>query len=107
MDGIDENMQSELVELFIGETTKYLDSLLTLLSAGSYDRVSIIAHTLKSSSGQFNIKAVVHDLERIEKHQKFGVSEVEVVFLVNKVVVLLNRAMQEMAEDFNLKYPID
>jgi hypothetical protein len=50
---------------------------------------------------------VVHDLERIEKHQKFGVSEVEVVFLVNKVVVLLNRAMQEMAEDFNLKYPID
>lgn len=104
---IDEQMQTELVELFIGETNKYLQVLLNHLNDGNFNRVSIIAHTLKSSCGQFNIKAVVNDLERIEKHQKFGVSEVEVIFLINKVVVLLNRAMQEMAADFNLKYPLD
>lgn len=107
MEGIDEEMQLVLVELFIKETSKYLDSMLSGLNEGKYDHVAKIAHTIKSSSGQFNIKSVVRDLERIAKYQNFGASEVEVIFLVNKIVVLLNRAMQEMAADYNLKYPLD
>jgi HPt (histidine-containing phosphotransfer) domain-containing protein len=107
MDGIDLEVQHEFAELFIKETSKLVNLLLSHLNEGRYDRLTAIAHTLKSSSGQYNIKAVVLDLERIEKYQKFGVSEVEVFFLVNKVYVLLHRAMQEMASDYGLKYPLD
>jgi CheY-like chemotaxis protein/signal transduction histidine kinase len=103
--GNDRDELRSLVEIFIKYMPDDLEQLNKCLNEGNYTQVSRLAHKIKSSAKQYQIKSILDDFEKIERHEKLGVSETEVVFLVSKVTALINRVLLQLSEDFQLSIP--
>jgi hypothetical protein len=90
-----------MVKIFISTMPNYLQDLTEAAKSNDLKKVYFCAHKMKSSVDLLNIAVVKKDLLNLEEYAKNAVKVNEILPIAQKVADTLNKAMEEMREDFN------
>ena len=96
LSGGNKDFISEIVNVFISDIPLQLNELEKALREKNFADLSKIAHKLKPSIDLFDVSALKEAIRTIENNAKNNINSIGLPKLVEKVVVELNRTLDEI-----------
>jgi len=99
LEGLSRGKQSfvkKMVDLFIEETPKLLDQLIEANSAQDFDKLSSLAHRMKSSLGMLDANSIHDEIRLLEKYAHDKIHLIEIPKLVQKVTHVCTQIVADL-----------
>jgi HPt (histidine-containing phosphotransfer) domain-containing protein len=100
--GGDEGFLTKMVKLFLETVPPALTDLKETVSSGQWDRVSKIAHKLKSTIDSMGIDSLKDDIRTIEANAKSQQETAGIPVLVDKVYNVVQQCIIQLKNDFSI-----
>ncbi len=97
--GGDPNEINELNKMFLAEAPKSLSELNEFAENENWQKVSAMAHKLKSSIRLWNIEEIIDDIVGIELKAKDNSTYSEIPAHLEKVNLILNKALSQLQKE--------
>ena len=99
LEGLSRGKQSfvnKMVDLFIEETPKLLEQLIEANSNQDFDKLSSLAHRMKSSLGMLDANSIHDEIRLLEKYAHEKIHLIEIPKLVQKVTHVCKQIVTEL-----------
>ncbi|MCO5265949.1 MAG: response regulator [Lentimicrobium sp.] len=98
--GTDESALKDLINAFLKYMPDYLQQLSTAVRNKEYEKISRIAHSIKSTVKQYKIKQVINSVELLEHNSKNGIAHDEIEELVKATIHTIELTIEQLKNDY-------
>lgn len=98
--GTDESALKDLINAFLKYMPDYLHQLSTAVRNKEYEKISRIAHSIKSTVKQYKIKQVINSVELLEHNSKNGIAHDEIEELVKATIHTIELTIEQLKNDY-------